>query len=96
LEFGAIVDRLGAWVDVFAHWTDVTTDDDLLFTDLQGFVDNDQVVLIDPQTSSKHSIGEGNTGVGDCGERGIALFRKDHRCNAICKKTGFKPYVIEV
>ncbi|KAF8514687.1 kinase-like domain-containing protein [Hysterangium stoloniferum] len=80
-EAGNNMNRLGMYVDAFAHHTVIDSVGEFIFADLQGFIYvNNTVVLFDPQA---HSFNQ-TSGSWDKGTSAIQNFLNTHQCNDIC------------
>lgn len=79
------LDLLSLTIAAFSHFVYGHSNSSLVLADIQGSPSivngQDGLVLFDIMNHTT----EGDSGVGDFGEEGIATFLRDHRCNNICK-----------
>ncbi|KAJ2921872.1 hypothetical protein H1R20_g15222, partial [Candolleomyces eurysporus] len=84
-------DKVGMTISALCHWIYTTTRKTEVFADIQGSymaVDGqDTLILFDPMS---HTV-DGDSGVGDHGEKGIQKFLEDHQCNYICQGLSLEP-----
>ncbi|GJJ06853.1 hypothetical protein Clacol_001049, partial [Clathrus columnatus] len=83
---GANESNRGKTMDTFAHFSLFITEEDLVLTDIQEYVEgyqfSEMLTLFDLMTHTKN----GNSGLGDDGVDGIERFKKQHRCNSLCER----------
>ncbi|KAJ7810136.1 kinase-like domain-containing protein [Mycena leptocephala] len=78
-------DRRSATISAFAHFVFGYSKGTLVVADLQGTPclvrNNDGLILFDLMTHTK----DGDSGIGDFGEKGIKSFIDDHQCTDLCR-----------
>eukprot|EP00927_Polykrikos_kofoidii_P023534 TRINITY_DN21655_c0_g1_i1.p1 TRINITY_DN21655_c0_g1~~TRINITY_DN21655_c0_g1_i1.p1 ORF type:complete len:476 (-),score=57.59 TRINITY_DN21655_c0_g1_i1:267-1607(-) len=71
-------------MQAFSHHTFIRSKGKCLVVDLQGVLDNDTLLLTDPQVHSRFQ----KFGRGDLGIEGMKLFFASHRCGKTCQALG--------
>ncbi|KIJ56267.1 hypothetical protein M422DRAFT_107705, partial [Sphaerobolus stellatus SS14] len=85
-DVGDNTDKVGKWVDTYAHHVVIDSQYSLCITDIEGmFLPKGTSImshlLFDPQGDTAQKI----TSFWDAGKNGIKHFLKSHQCNEICE-----------
>jgi hypothetical protein len=94
LEIGNVF--ITDFLQAFSHWVYFSTDQKLLVCDLQGVLNEEgwhpRFQLTDPCICSRQGRGRKRYGRSDMRMKGIRMFRKNHKCNNVCKGLGLPPF----
>ena len=75
-------------IEAFSHFTYHHSKGRYIMVDCQGVRNKNQYIISDPCICSLH---KGTYGITDIGDKGIASFFANHRCNQFCKPYWLKP-----
>ncbi|KAF5309430.1 hypothetical protein D9619_012338 [Psilocybe cf. subviscida] len=89
-QAGQNTDFLGMTCDALAHFSLHVSDEEQVIVDIQGIYIKNKLTLFD---SMVHTYNKA-AGLGDQGAPGIKDFKKQHKCNKICRELGLKPTMI--
>jgi hypothetical protein len=90
LDIGEV--KMTDFIQAFSHWSYCQSDHNILVCDLQGILNEEgrhpRFELTDPCICSKKKKIRKKFGPTDIGTKGIRSFRKNHKCNNVCKGLG--------